>query len=69
MALLWKWQSVSLEQIKVRLNYQAYHKYNELNLNLHAWIFPLISEGKVASPLRTRLRSADKGWEPLRETN
>lgn len=28
--------SVSLEQIKARLNYQAYHKYDELNLNLHA---------------------------------
>lgn len=28
--------SVSLEKIKARLNYQAYHKYDELNLHLHA---------------------------------
>lgn len=27
---------VSSEQIKARLNYQAYDKYDELNLNLHA---------------------------------
>lgn len=29
-----------------RLDYQAYDKYGELNLNLHAWIFPLINEGR-----------------------
>lgn len=34
------------EKKESRLDYQAYDKYGELNLNLHAWIFPLINEGR-----------------------